>query len=76
MSTQDSNRDAAERLKVLGNKLHQNGEYQGAYAKYSEAIQKDSKNAILYANRAASSLALKKYGAFFLQTMYKDLTPF
>ncbi|EDR15294.1 uncharacterized protein LACBIDRAFT_291776 [Laccaria bicolor S238N-H82] len=60
MSTQDSNRDAAERLKVLGNKLHQNGEYLGAYVKYSEAIQKDPKNAVLYANRAASSLALKK----------------
>lgn len=60
MSTQDSNRDSAERLKVLGNKLHQSGEYQGAYAKYSEAIQKDPKHAVLYANRAASSLALKK----------------
>jgi tetratricopeptide (TPR) repeat protein len=66
MSTPDSNRNAAERLKLLANKLHQNGEYQGAYAKYSEAIQKDPANAVLYANRAASSLALKKYGAFFV----------
>ncbi|KAK7063882.1 TPR-region domain-containing protein [Favolaschia claudopus] len=32
-----------------------------AYEKYSEAIKEDSKNAVLYANRAATSLSMKEF---------------
>ncbi|KAF8079125.1 TPR-like protein [Lyophyllum atratum] len=51
----------AERLKAEGNALHVNGQYQGAYNKYSEAIKEDPKNPVLWANRAASAIAMKKY---------------
>ncbi|KAJ6601430.1 hypothetical protein DFH09DRAFT_1490793, partial [Mycena vulgaris] len=51
----------AQRLKVQGNDLHERKEYQAAYEKYSEAIQEDPTNAILYANRSASSLAMKEF---------------
>jgi len=50
----------AEVLKKEGNDLHLKGQYKAAYRKYSEAIKIDSKNAIYYANRAASSLELKE----------------
>jgi hypothetical protein len=49
-----------ERLKAQGNALHVKGQYEAAYHKYSEAIKADSTNAVLYANRAASSLAMKE----------------
>ncbi len=48
-------------LKNEGNTLHQQGKFQAAYRKYSEAIKEDPQNAIYYANRAACSLALKEY---------------
>ncbi|KAG6841567.1 hypothetical protein C0991_009602 [Blastosporella zonata] len=51
----------AELLKTEGNALHVSGHFQEAYAKYSEAIKQDPKNPILWANRAASSLSMKKY---------------
>jgi len=50
----------AERLKAQGNELHQKGQYQAAYRKYTAAINEDPENAIYYANRAASSLASKQ----------------
>ncbi|KAF9524086.1 hypothetical protein CPB83DRAFT_839228 [Crepidotus variabilis] len=49
-----------EALKNEGNNLHQQGKYRAAYIKYSEAIKEEPKNAVYYANRAASSLALKE----------------
>lgn len=58
----DSN--AVERLKAEANALHREGSYQAAYQKYSEAIKEKPDKAvlsILYANRAASCLALKEY---------------
>ncbi|KAJ7109813.1 hypothetical protein C8R44DRAFT_263390 [Mycena epipterygia] len=53
--------DRAQRLKLQGNELHEKGEHQAAYEKYSEAIEEDPNNAILYANRSASSLSMKEY---------------
>ncbi|KAF5385060.1 hypothetical protein D9615_001095 [Tricholomella constricta] len=51
----------AEDLKAEGNALHQSRQYQAAYDKYSEAIKQNPENAVLWANRAASSLAMKRY---------------
>ncbi|KAJ6520221.1 hypothetical protein C8R45DRAFT_954334 [Mycena sanguinolenta] len=53
-----------ERLKSEANVLHAQGNYQAAYQKYSEAIKETPANAvlaILYANRAASCIAMKEY---------------
>ena len=51
---------AVELLKAEGNALHTKGQYKQAYQKYTEAIALNGNNAVLYANRAASSLALKE----------------
>ncbi|KAF6754224.1 hypothetical protein DFP72DRAFT_899716 [Ephemerocybe angulata] len=63
MSRPTPNQDIAEseRLKGLGNELYQKGEHDAAHHKYSEAIKKNPKNAVLYANRAAVLLATKQY---------------
>ncbi|KAG6874372.1 hypothetical protein C0995_015108 [Termitomyces sp. Mi166 len=50
----------ADLLKAEGNVFHQAGKYDEAYAKFSEAIKHDPKNAVLWANRAASALGMKK----------------
>ncbi|KAJ7361327.1 hypothetical protein DFH08DRAFT_371025 [Mycena albidolilacea] len=53
-----------EGLKAQGNALHMQGNYRAAYQKYSEAIQENPDGtllAVLYANRAASCLAMKEY---------------
>lgn len=50
----------AQQLKADGNKLFSQQDFKGAYAKYSEAIAEDGTNAVLYANRAACSIGLKK----------------
>ena len=51
----------AERLKDEGNTLYINKDFAGAYEKYTQAIRHDDKNAVLYSNRAAASLALNRY---------------
>ncbi|KAJ7150348.1 hypothetical protein C8R46DRAFT_1198415 [Mycena filopes] len=65
MASVPSNLSAVEALKAQGNALHGQGNYQGAYEKYSDAIkQKPSDTAmlsVLYGNRAASCFAMKEY---------------
>ncbi|KIJ51570.1 hypothetical protein M422DRAFT_776794 [Sphaerobolus stellatus SS14] len=51
----------AQILKGEGNDLYTSGAYELAIEKYIQAIQKAPDNAILYANRAACNLALKKF---------------
>lgn len=50
----------AELLKSQGNELYQKGQYEAAQRKFTDAIREDPTNAIYYANRAASGLALKE----------------
>ena len=50
----------AQELKKEGNAFFAEGEWSVAYDKYAEAIQLDGQNAILYANRAACAIHLKK----------------
>ena len=50
----------ASLLKDEGNTLFSKKNYGAAYEKYTEAIEEDRNNAILYANRAACSLNLKR----------------
>ncbi|KAJ6601431.1 hypothetical protein DFH09DRAFT_563402 [Mycena vulgaris] len=60
----ESKPSTVQRLKAEGNVLHGQAKYQAAYQKYSEAIKETPANpilAILYANRAASCLAMKEY---------------
>ncbi|KAI0757372.1 hypothetical protein C8Q80DRAFT_1282310 [Daedaleopsis nitida] len=51
----------AERLKLEGNELFKRNAFSQAYQKYSEAIEHDNKNAVLYCNRAACALGLNRY---------------
>ena len=53
----------AEQLKAEGNALYAMGDFTSAHRKYTEALLHDAQNAILYSNRAACSLGLKKYVA-------------
>lgn len=50
----------AAELKAEGNRFYVAKDYPAAYFKYSEAIEVDKQNAVLYANRAACSLAMNK----------------
>jgi stress-induced-phosphoprotein 1 len=50
----------AVQLKDEGNIFYTQQDYVQAYTKYTEAIAKDQSNAVLYANRAACCLAMKK----------------
>ncbi|TFK49913.1 hypothetical protein OE88DRAFT_1736222 [Heliocybe sulcata] len=52
---------SGSRLKNEGNLLYARGEYEKAYHKYTEAIEKNGEVAVYYSNRAACSLALKRY---------------
>jgi STIP1 family protein 1 len=48
----------AEQLKQKGNDHFRKGEYDSAVALYSQAIQKDSRNPLLFTNRANARLKL------------------
>ena len=52
--------EGAERLKIQGNEFYTKRDYNAAHRKYTEAIKKDPQNPVLYANRAAALLALKR----------------
>lgn len=52
--------ELALQLKSDGNKLYAEKDFKGARAKYTEAIAEDGANAVLYANRAACNIGLKK----------------
>jgi hypothetical protein len=51
----------AEEQKAEGNALFAKKKYALAYAKYSDAIAEDGSNAILYGNRAACSLSMRRW---------------
>jgi len=51
----------AAELKAEGNNLFGQKKYDQAAVKFTEAIELDRSNAILYANRAACYLALKQF---------------
>lgn len=55
------NEYAAEQLKNAGNKCFKNGDYDEAEALYSQAIQKNSNNPLLFTNRANARLKLEKW---------------
>ncbi|KAF2847068.1 FMN-linked oxidoreductase [Plenodomus tracheiphilus IPT5] len=55
------NEYAAEQLKNAGNKCFKNGDYEEAEALYSQAIQKNSANPLLFTNRANARLKLEKW---------------
>lgn len=56
-----ANEHAAEQLKERGNAHFHKGEYASAEACYSQAIQKNSKNPLLYTNRANARLKLERW---------------
>lgn len=56
-----ANEHAAEQLKERGNAHFRKGEYASAEACYSQAIQKNSKNPLLYTNRANARLKLERW---------------
>ena len=55
------NEYAAEQLKTQGNTHFKNGEYEAAETLYGQAIQKNSKNPLLFTNRANARLKLEKW---------------
>ncbi len=55
------NEYAAEQLKNSGNKCFKNGDYEEAESLYSQAIQKNSANPLLFTNRANARLKLEKW---------------
>ncbi|KAI0639883.1 TPR-like protein [Trametes polyzona] len=61
MSSDADKQAKVERLKTEGNALHVKGDYAAARSKYTDAIKLDDRNAVLYANRAASYIALKQW---------------
>lgn len=55
------NEYAADQLKTQGNLHFKNGEYDQAEQLYSQAIQKNSKNPLLFTNRANARLKLERW---------------
>ena len=60
MATASGDATRAAALKDEGNKLYAKKDYRAAHAKYSEAIEADKENAVVWANRAACALAMNK----------------
>lgn len=57
------NEYAAEQLKTQGNTHFKNADYESAETCYSQAITKNSKNPLLFTNRANARLKLEKWEA-------------
>jgi len=74
MSTQQNHSalpQEIEMIKAEGNALFGKGEYSKAIEKYDAAIEKVTDNAILFANRAACYIGLRKYIYFrFMQFLF------
>lgn len=51
----------ANSLKEKGNALFRSGDFTGAEAQYTLAIQKDSRNPLLFTNRANARLKLQRW---------------
>jgi tetratricopeptide (TPR) repeat protein len=51
----------AEQLKTAGNARFKEGDYEGAETFYSQAIQKNSHNPLLFTNRANARLKLERW---------------
>ncbi|TDL17191.1 hypothetical protein BD410DRAFT_730338 [Rickenella mellea] len=58
-------------LKNAGNALYASQDYIQAYEKFTSAIELDSKNAILFSNRAACELAMNRQATFDAQMAVK-----
>ena len=61
MSQSSDSKLTAVELKAKGNELFGQRKYDQAAKKFTKAIELDSSNAVLYANRAACHLALKRF---------------
>ncbi|TFY63262.1 hypothetical protein EVG20_g6394 [Dentipellis fragilis] len=61
-SSMSTSADEAAKLKAEGNAFYVNKQYEEAIAKYSQAIEHDRNNAVLFSNRAACYQALKRFG--------------
>lgn len=60
-STSEANRERAKSLLTEGHGIYNTGDYQGAIAKYDEAIQSDPYSDDAYYWRASAMYGLKKY---------------
>lgn len=60
MDLQNNGQAQAEALKAEGNVFYRARKYREAYVKYSEAIEVDDKNVVLYTNRASAGLELQE----------------
>lgn len=60
-SVSDTQKRESDHFKAEGDVFFSRKLYREAYAKYSDAINLDNHNAILYANRAASALLMEEY---------------
>jgi lipoprotein NlpI len=56
----NSAKERADTLKEEGNKLFGKNEWQGAYDKYTSAIELDGNNTFYFMNRAATLMEMKR----------------
>ena len=61
MSQLSDSKLMAVELKAEGNELFRQKKYDQAAIKFTKAIELDGSNSVLYANRAACHLALKRF---------------
>jgi tetratricopeptide (TPR) repeat protein len=64
----------AAQLKEEGNQFFAAKKYRSALAKYTQAIELDGTNAILYANRAQCEIQLKLYAIILLRSFCDRIT--